>query len=683
MSATLSQTPDDNPDPQREQQLIGECKQAVQQGQFQRASALVDSALEQGVPETLRTELLYIRAVAHRYAGAFQSARDTLSELLTLAPELARGYQELGYVQLGLSDPEAAAAAFEQAVALNPALTASWKLLHDIYRQTDRSQLERVSGQLAALEKLPRELVGAIDLMHEGKLHQADQVCRRFLRQHKHDVNGLRTLAEIGVRLDILGEPEFLLETCLELAPDFNAARFDLAQLRIKKKAFTRALQTLAPLHPERSGEESIRLAYAAALAGASEHERALDVYRDILAQNPNRPGVHLQIGHIRKTVGELEAAIESYQAAYRLRPDYGDAYWSLANTKTYRFSDGELQALYQLEQQPGTAVDDRIHLCFAAGKALEDRRAYADAFSFYQRGNALKLAQSGYSPEKVSDYIDQQITHCTAALFDKHAGSGCPDAAPIFIVGLPRSGSTLLEQILASHSMVDSTMELHDILALAQRLHKQPGSQRADYPAVLHDLSPDYLRRFGEQFIADTRAYRGDAPLFIDKMPNNFRHIGLIHLILPNAKIIDARRHPMACGFSVFKQLFGEGQEFSYSLESIAHYYRDYIRLMEHWDRVLPGQVHRVYYEDMVTDFDHQVRRLLDYCGLPFEQQCLEFHKSDRAVKTPSSEQVRQPIYQSGMDQWRHFAAFLDELAEPLADIIASYPLPDGERRE
>ena len=318
--------------------------------------------------------------------------------------------------------------------------------------------------------------------------------------------------------------------------------------------------------------------------------------------------------------------------------------------------------------------VDIAFGVHFQFELPLEDRGDYAEAFGYYDRGNQLKREELKYTPERLAREMQAQIEHCTLALFDQFKGSGCHARDPIFIVGLPRAGSTLLEQILASHSQVEGTMELPNILALA---HKLDGRRRVDeearYPGNLAELTNAELTEFGEAFISDTAIYRkSGTPFFIDKMPNNFRHIGLIHMILPNAKIIDARRGAMGCCFSGFKQLFAEGQEFTYGLEEIGRYYRDYVALMDHWDAVLPGKVLRVNYEDVVADIEPQVRRILDFLGFPFEEACINFHQTERAVRTASSEQVRQPIFKSGLDQWAHFAPYLDPLRAILGPELA-----------
>ncbi len=369
-------------------------------------------------------------------------------------------------------------------------------------------------------------------------------------------------------------------------------------------------------------------------------------------------------MGHALKTLGRQPEAISAYQSAYTVNPGFGDAYWSLANLKTYRFSEAEIAGMRAHEALTGTPLADRYHLCFALGKALEDRGEYAESFAYYERGNALKKDEIPYRAETTERNARLQISLFTPPFVAARRGFGCPRPDPIFVVGLPRAGSTLIEQILASHTQVEGTMELSDITRLVVRLMgRQYSETEPRYPSVLAELPAEKFREFGEKYLADTEIYRTDRPFFIDKNPNNFRHLGLIHLILPNAKIIDARREPMACCFSNFKQLFATGQEFTYSLEDIARYYRSYVELMAHWDEVLPGKILRVQHEDVVENLEDNVRRILDYCGLDFQPQCLEFHKTERSVRTASSEQVRQPIFKDGLNQWENFAPWLDEL--------------------
>ena len=393
---------------------------------------------------------------------------------------------------------------------------------------------------------------------------------------------------------------------------------------------------------------------------------RAFALFDKVLEKVPGDPATLTSRGHALKTTGETEKAIESYRAAFAAKPDHGDAWYALANLKTYRFSEEEIERMEEQAARPDLAFMDRVHLSFALGKAHEDRENYEASFEHYERGNALKRAQTRYDADAMSAELAKQREVCTPELFAKHERKGHDAPDPIFILGLPRAGSTLLEQILASHSQVDGTMELPDILALAHRLRGRKAGQ-SNYPEVLHDLTGEQLQTFGQQYIENTAIHRQGAPFFIDKMPNNFRHIGLIHLILPNAKIIDARRAPMDCCFSGFKQLFAEGQEFTYGLTEIGRYFADYVDLMEHWDAVLPGKVLRVQHEDVLDDPEGQIRRMLDYCGLPFEEACLNFHQTSRAVRTASSEQVRQPINRSGQGAWVPYDPWLGDLRAAL----------------
>lgn len=376
------------------------------------------------------------------------------------------------------------------------------------------------------------------------------------------------------------------------------------------------------------------------------------------------------------RTKGQQTEAILEYRAAIAAWPESGEAWWGLANLKTYRFSPDDIARMRSVEAARATSPGDRYHLCFALGKALEDQNDYANSWSHYERGNALKHAEVRYRPGLAEVHVRQSKQVCGREFFDVRRGWGVADADPIFVLGLTRSGSTLIEQILASHSKVEGTQELADIQRIVMALRGRVADlQNPRYPGVLAELGPQDFREFGERFMADTRIYRQTPrPFFIDKLPDNFRDIGLIHVMLPNAKIIDARREPMACCFGNFKQLFSGGQEFTYSLADIAHYYRNYLELMRHWNEVLPGRILTVHHEDVVEDLEGSVRRILDFCGLGFEPACLEFHKTSRNVRTASSEQVRQPISREGVDRWRNYEPWLASLRTALGDAVTSY---------
>jgi tetratricopeptide (TPR) repeat protein len=570
----------------------------------------------------------------------------------------------------------AAIDALLRAVDINPALPMSWQMLEDAYAATgDRENAALAARHRTILAALPPEVVTATSLFSDGDMGPAEQIVCIYLKQHGPHPEALRLLARIAIAHDVLDDAEMLLEGVVSLAPEHVPARYDYARCLVARHKYPQAreqLQHLLAIDPRHRDYRSLA---AATAAGLGEHERAIDLYRGLLADMPDSPDLHLWLGHELKTTGRLPEAIDAYRAAAAARSDFGDAYWSLANLKTYRFSDDEIARMRPEEAGSSTGLEDRQHLCFALGKALEDRGETAESWHYYEKGNALKRSESGYRPEIAETNTRKQIEVCTRDFFDRRAGWGDPRPDPIFILGLPRSGSTLLEQILASHSQVEATQELWDIQHIVQELQERdPDLDNPRCPGALADLTDAQFRRLGETYLAGTRAYRTDKPYFIDKMPNNFRHVGLIRLMLPNAKIIDARREPMACCFSNLKQLFASGQDFAYSIDDIARYYRTYLDLMQHWDGALPGRVLRVHYEDVVTDLEGSVRRILDHCGLPFEAACIDFHKSKRSVLTPSSEQVRQPIFRDGLDQWKAYERWLQPLREALGDAPDRY---------
>ena len=618
-------------------------------------------------------EGLYILSVCQRYLQKYQQALQTLEKIKLLDPHYGRAYQEEGHIHRQHQAVGPAIEAYHQAVLRNPTLIACWQALADLYQQqANPVAAAEMHEKIQSLVALPRELLSVSSMIHENKLYKAEKLCRSFLQQTPHNVEAMRLLAAIGVKMQVLDDAEFLLESCVEFQPDNTVSRFDYADVLYKRQKFKESLQQAEKLHNEDPTNLAFSMIMANCHVGAGHIESALTIYDEVLKQAPDNPNILLMQAHALKAIAKVDQAIVTYQKAYQSKPDFGDAFWSLANLKTYRFSDAEMTLMQERQADKRTALVDRFHFCFALGKAFEDKKDYKISMEYYQLGNALKKQDSRYTAENMDKEFQAQKELCSAALFAAKKNSGSQSVAPIFIVGLPRAGSTLLEQILSSHSQVDGTMELPNITAIVNKLN---GRRRVDeeqrYPANLHELSPSLLAELGEEYISGTQVYRQDAPYFIDKMPNNFRHIGLIHLILPHAKIIDARRNPMACCFSGFKQLFAEGQEFTYGQEEIGRYYKGYEALMSHWDSVLPDRVLRVQYEDVVDDLETQVKRILAYCDLPFEEACLAFHRTVRAVKTPSSEQVRQPIYKSGLAQWKNFEPYLAPLKTALGDLV------------
>jgi tetratricopeptide (TPR) repeat protein len=617
-------------------------------------------------------DLLYLIAANQRCLNRIHEALETLRRLEQLHPRFSLLYQERGYCYTTLRDAPRAIEAFLRGVDINPALAKSWSMLERLFQMTgDARNVATAAERISSLKNLPPEVVRAGSLFSDGDLSAAENILRAYLRTSSDDVEALRLLARIQHQRDALDEAESLLEAALEVKPNYVAARLDYIRVLIDRQNYLRAREeTDTLLRPEPGNREYLSL-YAAACVGLGEYEPAIALYRELLAASPASADLHVSLGHSLKTVGRTKEATESYQRAAAARPSFGDAWWSLANLKSHRFSQNEIVQMRAEEAAPGADPVDHYHLCFSLGMALEGRNEFAESWQFYERGNALKRAESRYDPDITETNTRKQVEVCTAQFFAARVGVGVPNPDPIFIVGLPRSGSTLIEQILASHSLVEGTHELFDIQRIVVEMR---GLEDDRYPGVLAKLAPEEFRRLGERYITDTRAYRQGKPFFIDKMPNNFRHIGLIHLILPNAKIIDVRRDPMACCFSNLRQLFAKGQEFTYSIEDIARYYRTYLELMRHWDAVLPGRILRVWYEDVVEDLEGNVRRILEFGGLEFEPACVEFYKTERSVSTASSEQVRRPIFRGGLFQWRNYEPWLGPLKDKLDDALTRY---------
>jgi len=648
-------------------------RELLQHRRFAEALAVAE-ALTARVPEN--RDVLYMKAVSQRHLNDIPGALATLGQLERLHPAFSHLYQERGHCHVAMRDAPRAIEAYLTGVNINPALPSSWAQLETLYRMTGQPENSGMAAaHVATLKKLPGEVVDATSLFSDGDWAPAEAIVRAYLLKHGNHVEAMRLLARIGMARDVLDDAELLLEAVLEIAPDYRAARYDYARVLLDRHRYLRAreeLEKLLQLEPE---NRQYLTTFATACVGLGEHEKAIALYRRLLAGSPQAADLHLSIAHALKTVGRVDESIGAYRTAAADRPNFGDAYWSLANLKTYRFTDAEMARMRDEESKPATPLVDRYHLCFALGKALEDQGRYDESYRHYERGNALKRSASRYRPEIIENNTSGQIRICTRQFFADREGVGAPNPDPIFILGLPRSGSTLLEQILASHSRVEGTQELAEIPRIVNDLQgRDPELANLRYPAVLADLKPEEFLRLGERYLSETRVYRTGRPRFLDKMPNNFRHIGLIHLLLPNARIIDARREPMACCFSNLKQLFASGQEFTYSTSDIARYYRTYIDLMQHWDEVLPGRVLRIWHEDVVDDLEGNVRRILDFCGLEFEPECLEFYKTERSVRTASSEQVRRPIFRDGLDQWKNFEPWLGGLMDALGDALIRY---------
>jgi tetratricopeptide (TPR) repeat protein len=532
-----------------------------------------------------------------------------------------------------------------------------------------------VDRAMAASVRDPRLMEAGLALV-EGRLAAAEGLLRAHLREKPTDIAAIRMMAELAGRLGRYPDSETLLRRALELAPGFTAARANLATVLYRQNRPAEAIEILDALlddQPENPSHQNLK---AAALGRIGGFEEALHIYRQVLDRLPDQARIWMSFGHVLKTVGRLDEGIAAYRRAIALAPALGEAWWSLANLKTVRLGPSDVEKMTEALVAPGLTREDLFHLHFALGKAHDDSGETEPAFKYYAEGNRLRRELIGYEPDETRRGVDRSIALFTPAFLAEREGWGSPAPDPIFILGMPRAGSTLIEQILASHGEVEGTMELPDIPALVKRLGARTRKSESAYPEALAALGPDALRALGEEYLERARIHRKtDKPFFIDKMPNNWAHVGLIRLILPGARIVDARRHPLDCGFSNFRQHYARGQGFSYSLEDMGRYYSDYVRLMAHFDRVLPGRIHRVIHERLIDEPEQEIRALLDFLGLPFDPACLRSHENKRAVRTASSEQVRRPINREGVDQWRAYEAHLGPLKEALGPVLDAYP--------
>jgi tetratricopeptide (TPR) repeat protein len=621
---------------------------------------------------------LLVLGASYTACGNAARAIGILGPLVASQPNSARSHLELGIALGCVGRGEEAVVALRRAVALKQDLPQAWLALADhLAAIGDNRGADAAYSNHIKHSTTDPALLAAASAMVENRIPDAEALLRAHLNLAPTDVAAIRMLAEVAARLGRSEDAENLLTRCLELAPSFGAARQNLALILHRANKQTEALAEIDFLLKSDPGNLNSRALKAAVLCQTGDYQPAIDSYWALLRQYPNQARLWQSCGHALKTAGMQDKAIEAYRKSIELDPGFGEAYWSLANLKTFRFSAEDVATMSRQLERADLDPSNRVQFEFALGKALEDQGEYEQSFLHYLEGNAQRRATVVYSADDTSQRVRRAKSTYTREFFQERADFGALAADPIFIVGLPRAGSTLIEQILSSHSAVEGTMELPEIISITRELRLQgDADRRTPYGEVLATLGAEQLRELGERYIERTRIHRKTgAPFFIDKMPNNFQHIGLIQLALPNAKIIDARRHPMACCFSGFKQHFARGQNFTYSLDDIGRYYRDYVDLMAHFDDVLPGRIHRVIYETMVGDTEAEVRRLLAYCGLPFEPQCLRFFENDRPVRTASSEQVRRPIYREGVDHWRHYEPWLEPLKAALGPVLDAYP--------
>ena len=651
--------------------LYEQIKVALQNGDSGTACQLAKDARDMA-PGDSRFVLMH--GVALRRNGQHKEAEPLLRRILVEAEGLVLAHHELGLALKGQGRLSEAIIALETAVRLQPSLKAAWRDLYELRASQgdDVAAADAYRRSLGSQQGLDPLLTKVLDLMQAGRLGAAEGICREYLKRRPHDVDAIRLLAEIGITLGMLDEAIVLLERCLALAPNFTIAQANYATALARRQRFDEALDRTGRLQIEQPDNLSHKVQHASILAMAGRFEQAHEKFEEVLTFIPDNARILTSYGHSLRYGGRGEDAAAAYQRAIAAEPDAGEAYWSLANLKTFKFADAELDGMRQRYAAMEKLSADRYHLAFALGKALEDKGDFAESFAAYADGNTIKNTFSSYTTERTSGEVDSMIEHCADGFLEP---GGHTSNEPIFILGLPRAGSTLLEQILASHSAVEATAELPLISQIAGELGG--GRRRSEqnlYPQCLTSMSQDQRESLGQRYLDGASTYRTDKPFFIDKMPNNWVHIGLIKTILPNATIIDARRHPMAACFANFKQLFARGQEFTYGLEEIGHYYADYMRLMDHWHSVLPHGLMTVQYETVVEDLETQVRVLLDHCNLPFEEQCLRYYEKDRAVRTASSEQVRQPIYRDALSVWQRYEAHLDPLKAVLDERGIAY---------
>jgi tetratricopeptide (TPR) repeat protein len=658
---------------------------AAVDARLMRAAALLDSdppAAAREAAQILKEHpghpaATLLLGTATRSCGDAAAAK-IFEELAATQPESAQIQFELGRSLAARGADEPALAALTRAVELEPNLAQAWNELAALHAaRGDTRACDVAYAHFARLATPDWQLGEAASALAGHRYDAAEALLRRHLAQAPRDVAALRMLAEIAAERESYLEAERLLGECLRIAPGYSHARFDLARLLFSQQKADPILPLLERLLALDPNDLRYRLLQASAYALLGQNDLSTRLLSALITEFPGDENLWLTRGHSLRTAGHLTEAIAAYRKSAELRPEFGEAWFSLANLKTVRFSADEIAAMRAQVARQDLKDSDRLQFEFALGKALEDEDDFADSFAHYARGNELRRAGILYDRDTNTRLVERTEQLYTKQFFAAREGFGCQARDPIFIVGLPRAGSTLLEQILASHSQVEGTRELPDILGFALELGARdvPGQPPA-YPQSVARLSEAELTALGERYLAQTRPNRLlGRPRFIDKMPINSFHLGLIHLILPHARIIDARRSPMACCFANFKQHFQSGVWFSYSLEDLGRYYRDYVRVMNHFDAVLPGRVHRVCYEDLVADLEGEVRRLLDYCGLPFEEQCLRFHETRREVQTASSEQVRRPLYAESLEQWRNYEPWLDDLKRALGDVIEQYP--------
>ena len=649
---------------------INEATLALKENRFSDALTILEINLSK-YPDHI--DSLYLAAVSSRHLKKYDHSKEYILSLLSYAPDMGRAYQELGHLNKSIGNYEEAISNFRQACELNPALLGSWKALTDLFKSSNNKKaFDHALEQLNRLKNLPNILLYIDQIMNEDRLGIAEIRVREFLKNNPTHTYAMGQLAEIASRLGHYNDAEYLLEQATNFEPDNPDLRMKYLMVLRKTQKFLKTTEQVNILCERFPNNPLFELQKAIEFMQNGENRSAINMLNHIITKTPNNFSAFTSKGHAEKTLGKTSDAIKSYQEAYKIKPNHGEAFFSLSNLKTYRFSDYEINLMKTQLERVDLSLREKAYFHFALAQGYELNNDFDNAFSHFHKGNIIKNNQSKYSIDGMNKEFEDQINICNEIFFQNLKPGGCQLKDPIFILGLPRAGSTLIEQILASHSMIDGTLELPNILSLAHSLRGDDVyGKKGKYPKIIEDLTVDERSAYGNTYINETSIHRKSAPFFTDKMPNNFRHIALIHSILPNAKIIDARRYPLDCCFSMFKQLFAQGQEFTYGLKEAGSYYNSYVNLMNHWDKVLPGKILRVNNEDVIDDLEGQVKRILNFIDIPFEDSCVSFHKTERSVRTASSEQVRQPINKKGMGRWKPYARHLKPLLETIDNTM------------
>lgn len=624
-----------------------------------------------GAPDDV--DLLTLHGVALLSCRKPREAESSLQRAVALAPRFTRARENLGQTLMMLGRQDEAVEQLQQAAQLEPrSESVRLKLAHALASMGKAQEADAVYEEAFGLAPDRRRLAEAGEHLRNRRLTECKQICQELLAANPYDVNALRLSANVAFEEGRWRRAERLLKRVLLLAPAFDDARLDLARVFKQQDRLDEAVACTADTIARAPHSSHAYYMHASMLAICARHDEALAAYRRAVTLRAFHPAAYVGMGHLLKTLGHTEEGIAAYRTAIEQRPDFGEVYWSLANLKTFRFSETEVVDMEQRLAAEPLDEDARVHFLFTLGKAYEDQKDFDRSFAYYAEACAIQRMRVSYDPVE-TELIHERIRNVFSAEFlAAHAGQGSDDPAPIFIVGMPRSGSTLIEQILASHSMAEGTAELPDVGRITSSLANLHAGEV--YPEAARRLDSSGWRELGQAYLSRTQRHRHGLAFFTDKMPNNFSAIGLIHLMLPKAKIIDARRHPLDSGIGAFKQHFAFGQAFSYDLLEIGEFYLEYRRMMRHWRQVLPRRVLELRYEDMVRDQEAQTRRLLDYCGLPWEDACLRFYETERAVRTASSEQVRQPIYDTSVNHWRNFRSQLAPLIEILGDELQGW---------